>query len=72
MTDAKRDGKTTIKNIRNNFLFDVKLFLNETRKFLIQKDIYLEEEFNHAELKISETISCQNIKAKHIVFADGY
>lgn len=49
---------------------DVKKFLQLTGKFL--KEDLVEEKFNYDELIVSETISYKNIKAKYIVFADGY
>ncbi len=49
---------------------DVKLFLQLTQEYL--KDGFINEEFNYKDLRISETIDYKNIKAKHIVFADGY
>ena len=51
---------------------DLKLFLDEVRKFLEEKNALLQEKFNHTELKISETISYKDLTAKNIIFAEGY
>jgi glycine oxidase len=51
---------------------DVKKFLQLTKQFLMEKESSIEEKFNYDELIVSETISYKDIKAKNIMFADGY
>jgi len=51
---------------------DMKKFLALTRKFLIEKESFLEEEFKYEQLNTAEIISYKNYSAKQIVFADGY
>lgn len=47
--------------------------LNDFRNYLIQNNLYIDQSFAHSELKISESeIQYKNIKAKKIVFCDGF
>jgi glycine oxidase len=52
---------------------DTALLVASYKAFLIQQNTYQEETFDYSELKInSEYIQYKNIKAKHIVFAEGF
>lgn len=47
--------------------------LNDFRNYLIQNNLYIDERFDHSELKISDSdIQYKNIKAQKIVFCDGF
>lgn len=47
--------------------------LNDFRNYLIQNKLYLDEHFDHSELKTTPSeIQYKNIKAKKIVFCDGF
>jgi len=49
------------------------LLVTSYKTYLIQQNSYQEENFDYSELKInSEFIQYKNIKAKHIVFAEGF
>lgn len=52
---------------------DTKLLLSSYSQYLCSKDLFLEETFDHATLHIaSEAVSYKSIKAKQIVFAEGF
>ncbi len=52
---------------------DTSLLVASYKTFLMQQNAYLEETFDYSELKInSEYIQYKDIKAKHIVFAEGF
>jgi glycine oxidase len=51
---------------------DVNVFLKAAQNYLIQKESLLNEIFNYSELQITDDISYKNVKAKNIIFADGY
>lgn len=52
---------------------DTALLVASYKTFLMQQNAYLEETFDYSELKInSEYIQYKDIKAKHIVFAEGF
>ncbi len=51
---------------------DVKLFLDNTRKFLTDNHSFHNESFDHSALKISESIQYKNITSKKIIFAEGH
>ena len=52
---------------------DTKLLLKSYQEYLKQQNLYSEETFNHSELVFeNEFVVYKNIKAKHIVFAEGF
>lgn len=52
---------------------DTNLLVDSYKQFLINQNAYLEDTFDYSGLVIEkEFISYQNIKAKHIVFAEGF
>jgi len=52
---------------------DTNLLVNSYKQFLINQNAYLEDTFDYIGLVIEKDfISYQNIKAKHIVFAEGF
>ena len=52
---------------------DTNLLLESYQNYLKQQNLYSEETFNHSELVIAnDFIVYKNIKAKHIVFAEGF
>ena len=52
---------------------DTALLVASYKTFLMQQNAYLQETFDYSELKInSEYIQYKDIKAKHIVFAEGF
>lgn len=52
---------------------DTALLVTTYKTFLTQQNSYQEETFDYSELKIySDFIEYKNIKAKHIVFAEGF
>jgi glycine oxidase len=52
---------------------DTAFLLKEYRDYLIKEDLFLAESFDYAVLKIDkEWITYKNIKAKNIVFAEGF
>lgn len=52
---------------------DTNLLVNSYKQFLINQNAYLEDTFDYSSLVIEkEFISYQNVKAKHIVFAEGF
>ncbi|MES2544896.1 MAG: FAD-binding oxidoreductase [Bacteroidota bacterium] len=52
---------------------DTTILLERYKDYLISNSLFLEEKFNHDELQISDGfVSYKNIKAKHIVFAEGF
>ncbi|MFN8281805.1 MAG: FAD-dependent oxidoreductase [Chitinophagales bacterium] len=58
--------------IEKCFWLDVPLFIATFRKHFIKNDLLSDEVFDYNELKITDTIQYQNIKAKHIIFCEGY
>ncbi|MES2514848.1 MAG: FAD-binding oxidoreductase [Bacteroidota bacterium] len=52
---------------------EVAHFLNCTKTYIKETQTYLEETFDHTQLKISEEeISYKNITAKHLIFCEGH
>ena len=52
---------------------DTNLLVNSYKQFLINQNAYLDDTFDYTGLLIEKDfISYQNIKAKHIVFAEGF
>jgi len=52
---------------------DTSLLISSYKRYLIQQNAYEEETFDYSELKIySDYIQYKNIKAKYIVFAEGF
>lgn len=52
---------------------DTVAFLNATTQYLKEKDSYLDEVFNHNELKINSSgVSYKNINATEIIFCEGH
>lgn len=50
----------------------IPIMLDTWKEYLLQKDSFLEEQFNHSELHINNNeISYKNIQAKNIVFCEG-
>lgn len=78
-TDIKRN---TNKNIDANFglgevlhagRVDTKFLISNYKNDLKSKGVFREERFQYSDLEISEDkLIYQNIKAKHIVFAEGF
>lgn len=62
-------GYSKVKQAGN---LDVKWFLQLTQKYLHERECFINEKFSYNDLKISEIIEYKNIKAKYIVFAEGY
>lgn len=70
------------KNINANFGFgklintgkiDTQVLLKSYKSYLISKDLLLHERFNYDSIQIEEqSVSYNNIKAKCIVFSEGY
>ena len=69
------------KSVNNNFgagiiekcfWVDVPLLIANYRKFFLENNLLLDESFDFNELKISEIILYKNIKAKKIIFCEGY
>lgn len=52
---------------------DTKVLLNKYRQYLKDNYNFIEDNFDHSKLEIqSDFISYNNIKAKHIIFAEGF
>jgi glycine oxidase len=52
---------------------DTGLLLDSYKEFLLQKGLYQETTFDYSQLVVnSDSIEYKNIKAKHIVFAEGF
>ncbi|TDE54243.1 NAD(P)/FAD-dependent oxidoreductase [Flavobacterium sp. GT3P67] len=52
---------------------DTALLLNKYREYLKQNNLFQEEAFDYDALKIeSDSIQYKNIRAKHIIFAEGF
>ncbi len=52
---------------------DTKLLLDSYKTFLIEKNFYLNEQFNYKAVNFETDYICyKNLKAKHIVFAEGF
>ncbi len=62
-------GYSKVKRSGN---LDVKTFLDHTRNFLMQNGSYLDEKFDHSELKVSETLHYKTIRASSIIFCEGH
>ncbi len=74
--DLKITGQDTLADyskVLNAGNLDVKLFLEKTREYLMQKGSYLAGGFDHHELHPDDSIiSYKSQKAKHIVFCEGH
>ncbi len=58
--------------ITNSGHVDIKVFLEETKKYLIKNQSYIEDKFEHELLKIDENkIRYKNIIADKIIFCEG-
>ena len=52
---------------------DSPLLINSYKKYLKEKDVFIPEEFNYKELLLHDnSVIYKNIKAKNIVFAEGF
>ena len=58
--------------VNNTGRVDTKLLLNAYKKYLISRDLYIEEPFDHKILNISPQLSYKNILANKIIFAEGF
>lgn len=74
--------KQNLKNIKSSFGFgevletgylDIASLIHQYSKYLIQNNLYNSERFNYNKIIFKENfIGYNNIKAKHIVFAEGF
>jgi glycine/D-amino acid oxidase-like deaminating enzyme len=52
---------------------DTGLLLDSYKDFLLQKELYEETSFDYSQLVVnSDSVEYKNIKAKHIIFAEGF
>ena len=52
---------------------DVKCLIEHYKRDLVHKEAYFEDDFSYKDLKIEEDgVQYKSIKAKHIVFAEGF
>src|SRR5204863_7125457 len=59
--------------ITNAGYIDMPLFLNEYKKWLLQKELLAEEQIDYNAIKITDTaIFWKNIVARKIIFCEGY
>lgn len=58
--------------IEKCFWLDVPLFIATYRKYFLENKLLSDEIFDFKKLKISETIEYKDIKAKQIIFCEGY
>ena len=67
------DSPFNFGEVLHSGYLDTALLLEEYKKHLISKNCYEEETFDYAQLNINaEYVEYKNIKAKNIVFAEGF
>lgn len=59
--------------VLNTGYIDTKMLIKSYTQYLFNNDVYLNETFQHNEINVSDDyIQYRNLKAKHIVFAEGF
>lgn len=59
--------------VKHTGYVDVALLIEKYKNYLLNKNLFLEEVFDYALLEINpDFIQYKNIKAKHIIFAEGF
>jgi glycine/D-amino acid oxidase-like deaminating enzyme len=67
------DAPFEFGKVLNTGRIDTKLLLSAYSQYLLSKDLFLNETFDHATLHIaSEAVSYKSIRAKQLVFAEGF